>query len=216
MFVFVDADVKLAGGAIDWLSKHLPERVYGFFERKTSESFNRNGPKVAANQLKGFHVVPAAAFRRVGGYDEILEGYAAGGDTDLEERLSMVGLKRQALDPCIIESVIEHDAASRTEHHEHPIRISYGAGLIYRSAKLCLLRMRRRLELPLQSRQNLYSAAMEAARSLGPEGNRIGMNVVIDQAAVLMPRQLGYKSGKKTVTLRVEVSMRDKLSEMHE
>lgn len=216
ILVFVDADTKLASGAIGWLSKHLPERVYGFFKRTTSESFNQNGPKVAANQLRGFHVIPAAAFKRVGGYDEILEGYAAGGDTDLEERLSMDGLKRHALDPCIIDSVIEHDAASRTEHHAHPIRISYCAGLIYRSAKLCLLRLRSRLELPLQSRQNLYSAALDAARSLGPEAERIGMNVVIDQEPVLMPRQLGYKSAKKAVILRVEISLRDKLSELPE
>ena len=214
MLVFVDADTKLAGGAIGWLSKNVPERVYGFFKRATSESFNQSGPKVAANQLRGFQVIPAAAFARVGGYDEILEGYAAGGDTDLEERLSMGGLKRYALDPCIIDSVIEHDAPSRTEHHAHPIRISYCAGLIYRTAKLCLLKLRSRLELPLPSRRNLYSAALEAARSLGPGADRIGMNVVVDQEPVMMPRQLGYKSGKKSVVLRVELSLKDKLSEL--
>ncbi len=42
------------------------------------------------NQLKGFHVIPAPAFRRLGGYDEVLEGYAAGADTDLEDRLSLI------------------------------------------------------------------------------------------------------------------------------
>lgn len=216
LLVFVDADTILADGAIDWLSKHLPDRVYGFFDRKTSESFNRGGPRLAANQLKGFQVMPAAAFRRVGGYDEVLEGYASGADTDMEERLSMIGLKRHALDPRIIETVIEHDAASRTQHHAHPIRTSYCAGLIYRTAKLCLLKIRNQLELPRQARQNLYSAAMDAARSLGPGRDRIGMNVIVDQEPVLMPRQLGYQSGKKSVMLRVEVSLRDRLSEVPE
>jgi glycosyltransferase involved in cell wall biosynthesis len=214
ILVFADADTILAEGAIDRLSEHMPDRVYGFFDRKTSESFNRAGPRVAANQLKGFHVMPAAAFRRVGGYDEVLEGYASGADTDMEERLSMIGLKRHALDPRIVESVIEHDAASRTQHHAHPIRTSYCAGLIYRTAKLCLLRMRSQLELPLAVRRNLYSAAIEAARSLGPKGDRIGMNVLVGQEPVLMPRQLGYESGRKTVMLRVEVSLRGKLSEV--
>lgn len=211
--VFLDADTILADGAIDWLSENLPDRAYGFFDRKTSESFNRAGPKIAANQLKGLHVIPAAAFRRIGGYDQVLEGYAAGGDTDIEERLSMVGLKRHVLDPCMVQSVIEHDAASRTEHHALPIRTSYSAGLIYRTAKLCLLRIRGQFELPLQGRRSLYSAALDAARSLGPQADRIGMNVVVNQEPVLMPRQLGYESATKTVMLRVEVSLGDKLSE---
>lgn len=210
--VFLDADTILAEGSIEWLSQNLPERAYGFFDLKTSQSFNRRGPKIAANQLKGLHVVPTAEFRRVGGYDQVLEGYAAGGDTDLEERLSMAGLKRHILNPVMVESIIEHDAASRMKHHALPIRTSYSAGLIYRTAKLCLLRIRGVYELPLRARQNLYSAAMKAARSLGPQAERIGMNVLVNREPVLMPRQLGYESATKTVMLRVEVALGNKLS----
>lgn len=211
--VFLDADTILADGAIEWLSQNLPDGAYGFFDRKTSQSFNLGGPKIAANQLKGLHVIPSAAFRRIGGYDQVLEGYAAGGDTDIEERLSMAGLKRHLLDPVMVESIIEHDAASRMQHHALPIRTSYCAGLIYRTAKLCLLRMRGQYELPVRARQNLYSAAMEAARSLGPRADRIGMNVLVNREPVLMPRQLGYESATSTVMLRVEVLLGDRLSE---
>ena len=211
--LFLDADTILADGAIDWLSENLPDRAYGFFDRKTSQSFNRGGPRIAANQLKGLHVVPSAAFRRIGGYDEVLEGYAAGGDTDLEERLSIAGLKRYVLDSRMVESVIEHDAASRTQHHALPIRTSYCAGLIYRTAKFSLLRLRGQSELPLQTRRNLYSAAMKAAQSLGSQTDRIGMNVVVNNEPVLMPRQLGYESATNSLMLRVEVSLGDKLSE---
>lgn len=216
VLIFVDADTILADGAVDWLSEHLPEGAYGFFDRKASESFNRSGPRLAANQLRGFHVVPTASFRRVGGYDEILEGYAAGGDTDLEERLTMIRLLRHALDSSIIERVIEHDAASRTHHHAHPVRTSYCAGLLYRSAKLALLRMRGLVELPVRTRQNLYQAAMTTARSLGSNKDRAAMKVTINQEPIMMPRQLGYEAGAKTMTLHIEVSMRGKLSEIPE
>jgi glycosyltransferase involved in cell wall biosynthesis len=212
VLVFVDADTILAEGAIDWLSKSFPQRAYGFFDRQTSRSFNRKGPRLAANQLKGFHVIPAEAFRRLGGYDEVLEGYAAGADTDLEDRLSLIKLDRHLLDASMIESVIEHDAASRTEHHAEPVRTSYCAGLLYRQAKRTLLRMQRKTQLPLGTREHLYKAAKEAALGLGSKADRVGMNVTVDKQPILMPRQLGYERGTQTVTLRVEVSLEGKLA----
>jgi len=44
------------------------------------------------NQLKGFQIVSRENFQKVGGYDELLSGYAAGGDTELEERLRFLRL----------------------------------------------------------------------------------------------------------------------------
>lgn len=211
MLVFIDADTILADTAIDWLSKNVPAQSYGFFDRKTSQSFNQSGPRLASNQLKGFHVIPADAFRRVGGYDEVLEGYAAGADTDLEERLLSNRLVRHPLDASIILSVIEHDAASRIRHHAQPVRMSYGAGLLYRAAKRILLRLRAEPELPLRSRQKLYEAARKAVAALGPQRDRVSMNVTLSEDPILMPRQLGYERGVQTVSLRVEVSLEGKL-----
>lgn len=216
VLVFVDADTVLAEAAIGWLSEHLPEHAYGYFDQKTSRSFSQEGPRLAANQLKGFHVVPAAAYRRLGGYDEVLEGYAAGADTDLEERLGLIGCVRYALDPQIIESVIQHDAASRTQHHAQPIGTSYCAGLLYRMAKRILLRMQGLVELPLLTRQHLYGVAREAALKLGSKGDRVAMNVTLEEIPILMPRQLGYDRGVQTLSLRVEVSLENKLAEIPE
>lgn len=214
MLIFVDADTILSKKAVGALDAHLPSRSYGFFLRKASRSFNREGSRLAANQLKGFHVVPTPAFRRVGGYDEVLEGYAAGADTDLEERLSMLGLGREALDPSMIESVIDHDAASRVEHHAHSLATSYCAGLLYVAAKRTLMRMQRRPQLPLEARQHLYRLALNAARKLGSSGDRAGMIVKLEQHPVLMPRQLGYERGTQSLSLQVEVSLEEKLDKI--
>ena len=214
VLIFVDADTILAAGAIERLSANLPPRTYGFFETKTSRAFNEDGPRLAANQLKGFHVIPAAAFRRAGGYDEVLEGYAAGADTDLEERLQMVGLGRHPLEAALIDSVIQHDAQSRTQHHAYPVRISYAAGLLYRAAKRALLRASGKVELPLRTRQNVYKAAKNAASGLGSKSDRVGMTVMLAKDPILMPRQLGYERGEQTVSLRIEVSLEGKLAQI--
>jgi glycosyltransferase involved in cell wall biosynthesis len=214
VLVFADADTIMADGAIEWLAGHLPPRAYGYFDTPTSQSFNQGGPRLAANQLKGFHVIPAAAFRRAGGYDEVLEGYAAGADTDLEERLAWIGLARHALDARIIESIIQHDAPSRIQHHAYPVRTSYCAGLLYRAAKRALLRVRGRVELPLKTREHLYAAARNAARGLGAGRDTVSMNVAVEKRPVLMPRQLGYERGSYTLTFKVEVSMQDVLDKI--
>ena len=78
VLIFCDADTVLADDAGAWISDTLPERAFGFFERAKTVRFNTSGLRLAANQLRGFHVIPAAAFRRLGGYDEVFQGYAAG------------------------------------------------------------------------------------------------------------------------------------------
>jgi glycosyltransferase involved in cell wall biosynthesis len=213
VLVFVDADTLLADGAIDWIAAHVPPRTFGYVDSATSRAFNRDGPRLAANQLKGFQVIPLAAFRRVGGYDEILEGYAAGADTDLEQRLAMIGLTRRPIDARIVESVIQHDAASRVEHHASPVKFSYAAGLLYRAAKRTLLRLNRRAELPIAVRRNLYQAATQAASGLDPVRGRVTMNVRLGKEPILMPRQLGFERGQQTLSLQLELSLEEALSE---
>ena len=214
VLVFCDADTLLADGAIDWLSENLPERTFGFYNSKTSRSFNEVGIRLASNQLKGFHVIPAQAFRRLGGYDEVLEGYAAGADTDLEERMALIRCARFPLDPCIIDSIIQHDAPSRTQHHAYPVKTSYAAGLLYRAAKRSLLSIRGRVELTLATREELYRAAKKAAAALGPDKGRVSLTLNIGKSPIMMPRQLGYERGVQTVTLQVDISMQDVLEKI--
>jgi hypothetical protein len=161
-------------------------------------------------QLSGFLSVPASEFRRFGGYDEMFVGYASGADVDLRTRLNLAGLTAFPLQPSLVERVIEHDAASRVQHHDMPIGQSYAAGLLYRKAKRAILKIKGALELDVDERRQLYAAAKRAAATAG---DRLGMTVVIGQQPVLMPRQLGYGRGTETLSLRVELSLTDKLAE---
>jgi glycosyltransferase involved in cell wall biosynthesis len=211
VLLFCDADTLLADGAIATLAKSLPPKTFGFFTRTSSEKYNRSGSRIAKNQLRGFHVVPARAFKALGGYDEVAGGYAAGGDTDLEERMVRRGLKGHKLGDGIVDDVIEHAPETRFTYHDDPIAISYAAGLLYRRAKLALLNISRKPNLPLKVRQNLYKTARTAAGDIAKGKNVASMNVTFEKQPIGMPRQLGFEQGHHTLSLIVRINMSKKI-----
>jgi len=121
----------------------------------------------------------------------------------------MAGVKPQPLPAALIDSVIAHDNADRMRHHADPVQLSYATGLLYRSAKLALLRLRGRFELPLTTRRHLYDVAKTSARTLGAPRDTMRMMVEVDVRPVMMPRQLGYRRGTQKVSLTIEVAMEE-------
>jgi len=205
MLVFCDADTILAKDALARIDEHVPERSFGFFKRDATQGFNKKGLRLALNQLRGFHVIPTPTFRAAQGYDELFEGYAAGADTDLEDRLIFIGLTPARLDPTIVEEVIQHGNEERLEHHREPISLSYGTGLIYRTAKFALLKIRRVPEIPLETRRNLYQSARTAAKTLQKEDS-VALTVSANKHAIGMPLQLGFESATLQLSIRVDVA----------
>lgn len=211
ILLFCDADTILAKGAVQILTKKLPPKSFGFFTRDFTEKFNRTGSRLAKNQLRGFHVIPARAFKALGGYDDVPVGYAAGGDTDLEDRMILRGLKAVQLSDGIVEDVIEHPAQTRFTHHADPIALSYAAGLLYRRAKLALLRQMMRPNLPLRARQNIYRAARNAAADIVAGKNIATLSVAFEKRTIGMPRQLGFAQGEHTASVVVRIDMKNKI-----
>jgi hypothetical protein len=213
LLVFCDADTILAPGALDWIDQHLPPQSYGYFKRWATNDFNREGIRLAGNQLKGFQVIPAPAFRRVRGYDQVFEGYASGADTDLEDRLMLSGVKQFVLDPAIIERVIEHGDEARTSHHRNSIRVSYAAGLVYRKAKWAVLMVHRVPELPLDTRRKIYASAEAGAKALAAKSNKLNLSVTLAEEPVRMPRAMGFERGALKLSVVVEISGTNRLDE---
>ena len=204
--LFCDADTILAPTAAATIAKTVTDRSYAF----AAGDLNGTATGLANNRLRGFQALPAAAFRRLGGYDEILSGYASGGDRDLEERLLLSGFEPKRLSEGVIERVIDHDDSARTAFYDEPIALSYGAGLLYRRAKLALLKTRKR-GLPKADRQRLYAAARRAAERIAGGEEAASMQVQLEDIAVGMPRQLGFEQGRCTVSINVRLSLRNKL-----
>ena len=211
VLIFCDADTILAEGAVKEISATLPPKRYGYFSRQATLRFNKSRIRIGDNQLRGFHVIPAPAFRALGGYDEVLEGYAAGGDTDLEERLALRGIRGFELGDGIVEDAIEHGHETRFTYHRDPISISYAAGILYRRAKLALLRTVQQPNLNLPARRNLYAVARKAASAIPAGKNVATMNVTVENQPVGMPRQLGYSRGTQSVSLTVRIALEGKL-----
>ena len=124
LLIFCDADTILTENAVTVIAEAIPESSFGFFTRNSTAHFNKSGFRLGKNQLRGFQAIPAGAFRKLGGYDEVLSGYAAGGDTDMENRLILAGMKSTSLGDGIIDDVVEHDNEARFTYHREPINIS--------------------------------------------------------------------------------------------
>jgi hypothetical protein len=210
MIIFCDADVMLAKNAVDWIAGNLPDNALGHFTNESAQKLEKKGRgrkrALAFNQLKGFHVVPTAAFRAVEGYDDVPQGYGAGGDSDLVLRLRLYGLEAYPLPVSIIDDVIEQDRAARMKHHGQRLAVSYCAGVLYRAAKFELLRLTGRSELPLKARINLYRKSLAAARRFGRGQPTTNVSVDLHTVPVLMPRELGFSKVRRRVSLNVELT----------
>jgi glycosyltransferase involved in cell wall biosynthesis len=204
--VFCDADTKLRSDALEWIGARITPRSYGHFERKGTTQFNTTNLRLGFNQLRGFHVLARAVFERFGGYDDILAGYAAGADTDLEVRLAIFGFKRLVVDPSLVEEVVEHGNEDRFRNHKIPIKTSYAAGYLYRKAKTALIRMRRQPNLPRPFRQTLYDAALKAAQQLSGDSPTASFKVTLEKESIGMPLQLGFKKAEFNMVINMSIS----------
>ena len=103
---FVDADICLAAGWIEWLRNEL--RPGAFF---------LSGDKEGRSVLEAVGTVCCSreAFDRVGGYDEVYRGYG-GEDTDLYKRLEAAGYRRADYPSSYVEPIL-HDDSERVAFH---------------------------------------------------------------------------------------------------
>ena len=204
--VFCDADTVLRPDALEWIDANLPPRTFGHFQREATTKFNTTNLRLGFNQLRGFHVLPRGLFNRFGGYDDVLTGYAAGADTDLEVRLSVFGIKPFVLDPSLVEEVVEHGNEDRFRNHKIPIKTSYAAGYLYRKAKISLIRLRRTPNLPRPLRENIYAAALRAAGKLDADNPSVSFKVSVDKEPVGMPLQLGFRKAQFNVAIEMTIT----------
>jgi hypothetical protein len=205
VLIFCDADTIVADHAVEWIDENLPPDMYGRIPRESAERF-ADSSVLSRNQLCGFQVIPAATFRALNGFDEVLRGYADGADVDIGQRLQLIGLGKFALSIDIIRDILPHGDVERLQHYPEPISKSYAAGLVYNTAKMSLMRLRGQANLPLQTRQTLYDAAAKAAESVGSSQDKVSISFTAEKTVVGMPLQLGYRSAVRQVSLTVELS----------
>lgn len=164
LFVFVDADTLLADDFAAWITGAIAPGTYGKMPNALELSMHKDEVlRGGANRLEGLLAMPAATFRDLEGYDDLLQGWGAGGDTDLVDRLEFHGHRKIVLPEALVVRAIAHSDAERVRFHRLSISESHLIGLLYRTSKLSMMKLFGR-ELAGVDRKRLHALAVEAVR----------------------------------------------------
>ncbi len=192
---FLDVDVVLKSNFVAYLAPRLSEDRYFVFE------YSRE--KVG---IFGSCIVPRAALKSIGCYDEVFEGY--GGDArDLYYRLERIGLKKQFLTHEFIDFVAQHADALRSKYYEEKdIRISQSCNALYRLAKLNLGLLGQDCNQDIERRRVLYEMARETVkRALSDTDHRaeLELDIPIDKSD---RSNFNLAQFERKITLQVDLS----------
>lgn len=140
---FVDADILVGASFADDLLGQLQEGC--FFQADP-----------CPHELSGLVVCARADFQRIGGYDEVFQGWGTE-DRDLYARLERAGCRRRQFSAPGVRA-LPHDDAQRTRFHAIPDRfVSLRINGMYFQIKHDLCRLSGLIDLPLQDRLSLYA-----------------------------------------------------------
>jgi len=153
---FLDADILVQPGWLDWLRPRLRNGSIYFRARKIDDK--------RVLELYGMGCVSHSAFDRIGGYDEAFCGWGAE-DDDFFDRLTTSGFKEDEY-PLDYFLPIVHGDDRRTEFYEVKDKeISHRAGMFYLHLKKTLVKiLGHELSLPL--RTQLMQQAISEIRKL--------------------------------------------------
>jgi len=154
--VFVDADVVLADGFVDFVTAHLGAEAFA----------KPRDPVVPSdNSVQGTCVVHRRHFALVGGYDEVLVNYG-GEDLELYERLQTARLGIVPLPPEVFSRVIPHGQEDRERFVRGGAETGFMVGKIYRTAKDMMIRLNGTFEVDLATRRELYDEITRLVRRM--------------------------------------------------
>lgn len=205
--VFVDADIILAEDCSVWLEANLEPNSIAKFPKANQLARHRSKEtRLSPNSLQGFQVIERAVFEELGGYDIVLQGYGAGGDTDLTVRALLSGLRRSYLPEHLVSEVIGHSDDLRFRHSPITFAISYLTGLIYRESKKTMMRISG-MSVPMQTRRELYDLAADVARNLLINKKKAVLNYPFHHRDLGMKHVLGYPRATIKQSITVEVDL---------
>ena len=168
-----------------------------------TQQFRQNGPggedeklSEASNKLEGVQVIHREWFEKLGGYDDLLQGWGAGGDMDMIDRLAMNDVDVVTMPESIVEKSIQHSMDERTKFHQNKsTSYTHLVGILYRKSKLALMRLFNK-ELSLEDRQKLHGLATNAAsRPTGERSTHVELLVTSESIP-----GANYKTEQKVIT----------------
>lgn len=144
---FIDADICLQGSLTGWFAAQTPP--HGFY-RPDPTDFDTGGTVICRSE----------DLIRAGAYDELIRGYG-GEDTDLYSRLVRLGVPRRSFPGALLKP-LRHDTASRMRFYaEQDIEQHRRLFLLYRTIKLDLIDLHKRMLTPTEL-QSVFALAQQA------------------------------------------------------
>jgi len=203
--VFADADIVPSPGCVAWLRQNVAPGTYAKFKPgKELERHRSTTSALSLNNLQGFLVVERTAFEKTGGYDELLKGWGAGGDVDIQNALHHSGTRKSFLPEHIVARIVEHDDALRFAHTGGTFRKTFLQNLIYRELKRFLYPLLG-VPLSLEVREKVYAAAVKAAANAKGKSTSARADVILSRRPVEMRRRLGHPEAEIQISLRALV-----------
>jgi len=145
---FIDADVKIKKGFVDWLKIHCDQ-----------SSFYRAGPVNGEldKTTWGSYIVPAKIVSKIGGYDEIFSEWG-GEDDDLYHRLKFIGITQNFYPSKFVEPISHDESMRMAQHKEKSKDVNHIVNALYMEAKHQVMSFREFAVHPEKSvRQQLMS-----------------------------------------------------------
>ncbi len=158
----VDADVRLA-----------PDFAKAVMPLLEPRYFYQGEPR--ARELWGTCVVHRDDFRRIEGYDEVLQGWGAE-DGDLYARLKMIGCRLRTF-PGELLAAVPHDESARVQYYEvKNYWLNCAANRVYCRAKYDLMLLKQG-NLPHQMRAKLYDKLYHATLEAHADGEPLEIGI---------------------------------------
>jgi glycosyltransferase involved in cell wall biosynthesis len=147
LFCFVDADIRLAPGFASWIGANCAAKTFLRAQPVTMDTW-------------GTFVCRREDFWRVGGYDEVYEGYGASPE-DLYLRLASAGTSERGFPATLISSIPNSDAERTAFYATNNRWWQHRINSLYLIAKLDLMKLLEE-DLSIKQKEALYAQSRQA------------------------------------------------------
>ena len=203
--LFCDADIFLDETCTAQLGATLAPGDFAKF--KPGRELVRHRPTgvngLGANSLQGFQVLQRSVFERMRGYDTRLRGYSAGGDSELYQRATLLGLRIIYLDEDLVQGYIDHNDEMRQAHTSESWIRSYLRGSYYSRLKLAFTKLRDRAPSD-ELCDGFIKAADDATRQLLAKEGSVDVTFPVDSRRL----PLAAVAGRGEATIETIVTVR--------
>ncbi len=154
---FIDADILLVPDFAVRIAPLMEAGRFHHFKITSKETVSAHGSCL----------VRKADYAAIEGYDEVVDGYGAE-DQDFYFRLTLIGLKEQALDFGLIAKIVHHDNAARVAFGRHGSLLRHQRiNSAYLLVKNSLLRQLGATGLAEDQRRQLYHLVQDVIAQAG-------------------------------------------------